>query len=71
LDSGNAENVHGRAWCQAILPWQAPACGSAGRARLTRAVQRLLEVVTVPLQGEHFLRRPLDQVKDLGFTVER
>jgi len=27
--------------------------------------------VTVPLQGEHFLRRPLDQVKDLGFTVER
>ena len=43
----------------------------AGSARLTRAVQRLLEVVTVPLQGEHFLRRPLDQVKDLGFTVER
>ena len=43
----------------------------AGSARPTRAVQRLLEVVTVPLQGEHFLRRPLDQVKDLGFTVER
>ena len=37
----------------------------------TRAVQRLLEVVTVPLQGEHFLRRPLDQVEELGFTVER
>jgi ubiquinone/menaquinone biosynthesis C-methylase UbiE len=43
----------------------------AGSARPTRAVQRLLEVVTVPLQGEHFLRRPLDQVKDLGFAVER
>lgn len=43
----------------------------AGSARPTRAVQRLLEVVTVPLQGEHFLRRPLDQVEDLGFTVER
>ena len=43
----------------------------AGSARLTCAVQRLLEVVTVPLHGEHFLRRPLDQVKDLGFTVER
>jgi ubiquinone/menaquinone biosynthesis C-methylase UbiE len=43
----------------------------AGSARLTRAVQRLLEAVTVPLQGEHFLRRPLDQVKALGFTVER
>ena len=43
----------------------------AGSARLTRAVQRLLEVVTVPLQGEHFLRRPLEAVKDLGFTVER
>ncbi|HEV2260186.1 MAG TPA: hypothetical protein VGS06_44330 [Streptosporangiaceae bacterium] len=27
--------------------------------------------MTVPLQGEHFPRRPLDQVKDLGFTVER
>ena len=43
----------------------------AGSARPTRAVQRLLEVVTVPLQGEHFPRRPLDQVNDLGFTVER
>ena len=43
----------------------------AGSARPTRAVQRLLEVVTVPLQGEHFLRRPLDQVEELGFTVER
>src|SRR5260370_17007270 len=41
----------------------------AGSARLTRAVQRLLEAVTVPLQGEHFLRRPLDQVKPLAFPL--
>ena len=43
----------------------------AGSARATRAVQRLLDVVTVPLQGEHFLRGPLEVVKDLGFAVER
>ncbi len=36
-----------------------------------RAVQRLLEIVTVPLQGEHFLRRPLHQVQAQGLTVER
>ena len=43
----------------------------AGSAWTVRMIQRVLETVTVPLQGEHFLRRPLDQVKDLGFTVER
>ncbi len=36
-----------------------------------RVVQRLLEVFTVPTQGEHFLRRPLRHVEALGFTVER
>jgi ubiquinone/menaquinone biosynthesis C-methylase UbiE len=43
----------------------------AGGAWPTRAVQRLLEAVTVPLQGEHFLRRPLHQVRAEGLSVER
>jgi ubiquinone/menaquinone biosynthesis C-methylase UbiE len=43
----------------------------AGGAWPMRAVQRLLEVVTVPLQGEHFLRRPLHQVRAEGLSVER
>ena len=36
-----------------------------------RAVQRLLEVVTIPQGGEHFLRRPLLLVQAEGFKVER
>jgi ubiquinone/menaquinone biosynthesis C-methylase UbiE len=43
----------------------------AGSAWPTRAVQRLLELVTIPLGGEHFLRRPLQHVHALGFEVER
>ena len=43
----------------------------AGGAWPTRAVQRLLEVVTVPLQGEHFLRRPLHRVRAEGLNVEQ
>jgi hypothetical protein len=43
----------------------------AGGAWPTRAVQRLIGVVTVPLQGEHFLRRPLLQVKAEGFGIEQ
>jgi ubiquinone/menaquinone biosynthesis C-methylase UbiE len=39
--------------------------------RLGRAGQRLLEVATVPMQGEHFLRRPLPVVEDAGMTVEQ
>jgi ubiquinone/menaquinone biosynthesis C-methylase UbiE len=35
-----------------------------------RAVQRLIELVTVPLGGEHFRRRPLTHVQAMGFTVE-
>lgn len=30
-----------------------------------------LEVVTVPIGGEHFLRRPLTNVRRRAFTVER
>jgi ubiquinone/menaquinone biosynthesis C-methylase UbiE len=43
----------------------------AGAAWPTRAVQRLFEVVTVRLQGEHFLRRPLHLVLAEGLEVER
>jgi ubiquinone/menaquinone biosynthesis C-methylase UbiE len=43
----------------------------AGGAWPTRAIQRLIEVVTVPLQGEHFLRRPLRQVRAEGLSVEQ
>jgi hypothetical protein len=34
-------------------------------------VQRALEVVTIPLGGENFRRRPLLKVRELGLTVER
>jgi len=43
----------------------------ASTARPVRAVQRLLEFATIPLGGEHFLRRPLDKVRAAGFLVER
>jgi ubiquinone/menaquinone biosynthesis C-methylase UbiE len=40
-------------------------------SRLGRAVQRVLEVVMVPLEGEHLLRRPLEHVQAEGFEVEQ
>ncbi len=43
----------------------------AGSAWPVRATQRLLETVSVPTGGEHFLRRPLGQVRAEGLTVER
>lgn len=42
---------------------------SSGRAQ--RAGQRLLELVTIPLGGEHFLRRPIEHVRAAGFRIER
>jgi ubiquinone/menaquinone biosynthesis C-methylase UbiE len=39
-------------------------------ARAGRALQRLLEMVTVPLGGEHFRRRPIRHVEALGYTIE-
>ncbi|MFA5708022.1 MAG: class I SAM-dependent methyltransferase [Mycolicibacterium sp.] len=37
-----------------------------------RAVQRFLELFTVPLGGEHFLRRPLNHLRATGdFDVDR
>jgi ubiquinone/menaquinone biosynthesis C-methylase UbiE len=38
--------------------------------RALRAVQRVLELVTVPMGGEHFLRRPLEHVRAAGFRIE-
>jgi ubiquinone/menaquinone biosynthesis C-methylase UbiE len=43
----------------------------AGSAWPARAVQRLLELVTVPLGNEHFLRRPLEQVRAAGLEIQR
>ena len=40
-------------------------------SRIARGVQRLLELVTVPLGGEHFLRRPLEDVTARGLQIER
>ena len=43
----------------------------AGTPRRVRAIQRLLEQVTRPLNEEHLLRRPLLQVQAEGFQIER
>ena len=40
-------------------------------SRLVRGMQRLLELASVPLAGEHFRRRPLLLVEALGVPVER
>jgi ubiquinone/menaquinone biosynthesis C-methylase UbiE len=37
---------------------------------LGRAVQRLLEVVTIPMGGEHYRRRPIRHVEALGLAIE-
>jgi ubiquinone/menaquinone biosynthesis C-methylase UbiE len=42
----------------------------ASSVPVLRAGQPLLEVVTVPLGGEHFLRRPIEQVRAAGFRIE-
>lgn len=34
-----------------------------------RALEHLVELVTIPLQGEHYTRRPLTTVRDLGLTI--
>ncbi|MGH3663771.1 MAG: class I SAM-dependent methyltransferase [Micromonosporaceae bacterium] len=36
-----------------------------------RALQGLMELITVPMGGEHFRRRPSRQVRDLGYAIER
>jgi ubiquinone/menaquinone biosynthesis C-methylase UbiE len=36
-----------------------------------RLLQRLLEVVTIPIGGENFRRRPVLHVRDQGFVIEQ
>jgi ubiquinone/menaquinone biosynthesis C-methylase UbiE len=36
-----------------------------------RLLQRMLEVVKIPIGGEHFRRRPVLHVREQGFAVER
>lgn len=43
----------------------------ASSSRIARGVQRALEVVTVPMASEHFLRRPLTKVEQRPFVVEQ
>ncbi|WP_102143133.1 class I SAM-dependent methyltransferase [Mycobacterium hubeiense] len=43
----------------------------ASSSRVARGVQRFLEIFTVPLGGEHFLRRPLNHVRSTGFDIEQ
>lgn len=40
-------------------------------SRFVRGVQRLLELGSVPLSGEHFRRRPAERLPALGLVVER
>jgi len=42
----------------------------AGSPAWVRAIQWLLELITIPLAGEHFRRRPLRVVQAEGFVVE-
>jgi ubiquinone/menaquinone biosynthesis C-methylase UbiE len=43
----------------------------ASTSRSARVIQRALEVFTVPMASEHFLRRPLTKVVDRPFAIER
>ncbi len=36
-----------------------------------RGLQWIAEKITVPMAGEHFLRRPFDKIGDLGLAVEQ
>jgi ubiquinone/menaquinone biosynthesis C-methylase UbiE len=42
----------------------------AGSAAWVRAIQWLIERITIPLGEEHLLRRPLETVRSAGFVVE-
>jgi ubiquinone/menaquinone biosynthesis C-methylase UbiE len=42
----------------------------AASARALRAVQWLYERVSIPLAGEHFRRRPVAHLRELGFLIE-
>ena len=42
----------------------------ASSSRAVRGLQWIAEKITVPMAGEHFLRRPLDKMDGLGLAVE-
>ena len=42
----------------------------AAAASPARAVQHVMDLITIPLQGEHFTRRPLRHVQAQGLQVE-
>lgn len=42
----------------------------ASPSRGPRAIQCVLELVTIPLGGEHFRRRPLEHVRAAGYRIE-
>jgi ubiquinone/menaquinone biosynthesis C-methylase UbiE len=42
----------------------------ASSSRAIRGLQWLTEKITVPMAGEHFLRRPAEMIDALGLTVE-
>jgi ubiquinone/menaquinone biosynthesis C-methylase UbiE len=43
----------------------------ASSSALVRGLQRLMELVTVPLGGEYFLRRPLNQVRGHDLEIQQ
>jgi ubiquinone/menaquinone biosynthesis C-methylase UbiE len=43
----------------------------ASSSRIARGVQWLVERITIPMAGEHFLRRPLHLVEARGLNVEQ
>jgi ubiquinone/menaquinone biosynthesis C-methylase UbiE len=42
----------------------------AARSRALRALQWLYERISIPLEGEHYRRRPLAHVRSMGFEIE-
>lgn len=43
----------------------------AGSSWPVRVIQRAVDLITVPLQGEHFLRRPLRHVQAQGLQIQQ
>lgn len=43
----------------------------ASNSRTLRIIQRGLELITIPLGGEHFLRRPSQHLPAAGFEIEQ
>jgi ubiquinone/menaquinone biosynthesis C-methylase UbiE len=43
----------------------------AASAWPARAIQKALDLITVPLRGEHFTRRPLRHVQAQGLQIEQ